>query len=78
MRLFAPAFSTADRASIPISAVRAIIGNSRRRTSRMYLQRNSENLKKIQTRQDKEEVKGEDETKKTDWRKEGRKGQCQQ
>lgn len=37
IKLLAPAFSTAVRASIPISAVRAIIGSSSSSTSRMYL-----------------------------------------
>jgi hypothetical protein len=37
MRLFAPAFSTAVRASMPISAVRAMMGRSNINTSRMYL-----------------------------------------
>lgn len=37
IKLLAPAFRTAVRASIPISAVRAIIGSSSSRTSRMYL-----------------------------------------
>ena len=37
--LFAPASRTADRVSMPISAVRAIMGKSRSNTSLIYLQR---------------------------------------
>lgn len=37
MRLLAPALSTAVRASMPISAVRAMMGRSRSNTSRMCL-----------------------------------------
>ena len=36
--LFAPASRTADRVSMPISAVRAIMGKSRSNTSLIYLQ----------------------------------------
>lgn len=56
MRLLAPADSTADLASIPISAVSAMMGSSSINTSRIYLKKRRREEEKNGRKKEKEEI----------------------